>query len=392
MPRKETVLNVFVASPSDVIEERKALEIIVGELNKTWSNSLGLRLDLLKWETDVYPGLGHYSQEVINQQIADNYDVFISIFWGRYGSPTKDFGSGTIEEIERALAKYREDETSVDIMIYFKDQPIPPSKIDPAQLTKIHDLKKSLGDKGCFYSQFGDIDEFETALRTHLSKVAQRWSSNLTSHEPKSPAIILQPPDETETYSSEDYGLLDYHEIFDSRMSAMTSVLESLSEATSVMGEQFVRRTREIEALDEDNLISQKARRIVKLSSGDLDNFSRAVESQIETLSTSRREAFEALSKALALYVDFKQPEEEDINTLEDAINSMRSNATETLVSIKTLKNSLQALPRITIELNKAKRRAIGAIDRIIDETEKVISSSTEITDSTKSYYSHAAK
>ena len=48
MPRQEHVITVFVASPSDVSDERSKLEDVIRELNITWSRSLGIRLDLDK--------------------------------------------------------------------------------------------------------------------------------------------------------------------------------------------------------------------------------------------------------------------------------------------------------------------------------------------------------
>lgn len=177
VPRNETVLSVFVASPSDVSEERKALESIAYELNKTWSNNLNLRLELIKWETDSFPGFGDYSQDVINKQINDEYDVFIAIFWSKIGSPTKVSESGTLEELERAYNKYQKDAHSIDLMVYFKDQAIPPSKIDSEQLKKIQELKLKLGTQGALYWTFESIENFESLLRVHLSKIAQKWSS-----------------------------------------------------------------------------------------------------------------------------------------------------------------------------------------------------------------------
>ncbi|WP_421287177.1 hypothetical protein [Aeromonas veronii] len=82
MPRNETVIGVFVASPSDVSEERKALESVVHELNKTWSKNLNLRLDLIKWETDIYPGFGEYSQDVINEQVMMSMMYLLLYFGG----------------------------------------------------------------------------------------------------------------------------------------------------------------------------------------------------------------------------------------------------------------------------------------------------------------------
>src|SRR5882757_6446254 len=98
MPRQEQVLSVFVASPSDVANERAKLESIISEINVTWSRQLGIRLDLIRWETHANPGIDVDAQAVINKQIPDDYDIFIGILWCRYGTPTQRAESGTIEE------------------------------------------------------------------------------------------------------------------------------------------------------------------------------------------------------------------------------------------------------------------------------------------------------
>lgn len=90
MPRQEQVFSVFVASPSDVGEEREKLEEVIRELNLTWSRELGIRLDLIRWETHAYPGMGADAQDVINEQIPNDYDLFIGIMWCRYGTKTVD--------------------------------------------------------------------------------------------------------------------------------------------------------------------------------------------------------------------------------------------------------------------------------------------------------------
>ena len=67
MPRTETVIQVFVASPDDVAEERASLEEMCREFNSTWSRQLGVRLELVRWETDAVPGFGVDAQDVVNQ-------------------------------------------------------------------------------------------------------------------------------------------------------------------------------------------------------------------------------------------------------------------------------------------------------------------------------------
>ncbi len=133
MTRQETVLSVFVASPSDVEEERTHLEDTIREPNTTWSRELGLRLELIRWETHAYPEFAVDAQAVINSQIPDDYDIFIGIMWYRFGTATGR--SGTEEEFDRAKTRFDADSNSVQLMIYFKDTPAPiaPSKLDYSQ-------------------------------------------------------------------------------------------------------------------------------------------------------------------------------------------------------------------------------------------------------------------
>ncbi len=98
MPRQETILQVFVAAPSDLAEERAALEDVIWELNSTWSRTLGCRLDLLRWETHAVPGMGLDAQDVVNRSVPRDYDIFIGMLWSRFGTPTTRAESGTEEE------------------------------------------------------------------------------------------------------------------------------------------------------------------------------------------------------------------------------------------------------------------------------------------------------
>jgi len=384
MPRSETIISVFVASPSDVSEERKALESISHELNKTWSKNLNVRLDLVKWETDVLPGFGAYPQEVINQQIDDEYDVFIAIFWGKVGTPTSAAESGTIEEFERAYEKHLKCNDSVDIMVYFKDQPISPSKMDFEQLQKLQALKKDLGEKGGFYSTFDSVEEFESTLRVHLSKIAQKWASKNSSSSQKIDTNIAATEKDTEEQieEDEDFGLLDYIEIYEDRMFDMTSALNLMVEATEKVGEQFTRRTKEMNKLSESSETqdNKKTRKIVKLCSGDMERYSEILESQIPISTRSREEAFDALSKALSIYVDFSSEDSpNDLAELRGSIDGLKIAATGTIEGISGFRDTVSGLPRLTIQLNKSKRRTTKALDSVLEEAGIIVKSSADI-------------
>src|SRR5688500_14105574 len=120
MPNQLTVLRVFAASPSELSEERALLDQVISELNNVWSSKLGLWLQLIRWETHAYPGVGADAQEVVNEEIGDDYEIFVGLMWTRFGTATGRAASGTEEEFERAYSRYKEDKRSVRVMFYFR--------------------------------------------------------------------------------------------------------------------------------------------------------------------------------------------------------------------------------------------------------------------------------
>ncbi len=73
------ILKVFLASPSDVIDEREALSRLVRDINDALAflaPEKRLSLELVRYATHAYPDIGQ-PQEVINRQIPLDYDIFI---------------------------------------------------------------------------------------------------------------------------------------------------------------------------------------------------------------------------------------------------------------------------------------------------------------------------
>ena len=164
MPRPEQAIVILAASPSDLEPERTQLEEVVRELNLSWSQSLGLRFELVRWETHGYPGVGEDPQEVLNRELPSDPDIFIGLMWSRYGTATGRAGSGTEEEFNRTLERYRQDPESIRIMFYFKDAPLAPSNIDPDQLRRVAQFRESLGAEGALYWTFRTSDDFVQLL------------------------------------------------------------------------------------------------------------------------------------------------------------------------------------------------------------------------------------
>ena len=64
-------LFVFLASPGDVPNERRYVQEVVDELNRTVASARGIVLQVVSWENDAFPGYGMDAQALLNVQIAE---------------------------------------------------------------------------------------------------------------------------------------------------------------------------------------------------------------------------------------------------------------------------------------------------------------------------------
>jgi len=152
----------------------------IEEINTTWSNSIGVRLTPIRWERDCRPGKGTDSQQVINAQLPREFDIFIGIFWKRFGTPTPRFASGTEEEFEAAYARSKAKSSRCRILVYFKDEAVPPSSLDAEQLKRVQVFKEKLPSRGILYWPFQSKEQFSQLVRIHLSKELQQFASGLS--------------------------------------------------------------------------------------------------------------------------------------------------------------------------------------------------------------------
>ena len=255
MPQQQVILNVFLASPSDVSYEREVIQNIINELNKTWSKNLNLRLELLRWETDVVPSFGEYSQGVINQQIGSDYDIFIGLLWSRFGMPTKDYESGTEEEFYRAYELHNSGK-DIDLLIYFKNDPIAFEDIDPHQIQKIKEFKQTIQNLGGVYGITSN-DNFEGKLRSHLSVIIQKWKDRLyrnNKNEALSPTNLMKNSYISETITEaqdieDEEGIIDLDEKAKEALAKCESIINNIAESLAEFNKTTTSYTEQITQL-----------------------------------------------------------------------------------------------------------------------------------------------
>ena len=161
MAYQATVLNVMIASPSDVADERQLVRDAIYEWNAIHSKQFGVMLNPIGWEHNVAPQMGGRPQEIINKNILNDSDILIGIFWTRLGSPTGEFASGTVEEISRHCDKNKLASIYISKRSY-------PDNIDLQQLQLLRDQTQLWLNDGLL-EFYDDRYSFKQKIKDHLS-------------------------------------------------------------------------------------------------------------------------------------------------------------------------------------------------------------------------------
>lgn len=165
---EKKIIKCFIASPGDTSEEREICEKVFSDINRGIGVAYNFEIQSLRWENDVHPGIGVDGQDVINRQIEGKYDLFIGIMYTRFGMPTGRADSGTEEEFNNAYKRAMELK-NMEIMFYFNDEKINPSKINIEQYTKVLNFRSNVVAQKCMYALYDGTSDFEDKLRKHLN-------------------------------------------------------------------------------------------------------------------------------------------------------------------------------------------------------------------------------
>lgn len=190
-----TELRVFVASPSDVVQERDRLREVVEELNRTVADRLGLVLKLLDWR-DIAPGMGRPEDVVLTQLPLEKWDVFIGILWTRFGTPPGETHpvtgqpllSGTEEEFTLAYQAWLE--TGRPQMLFYRCMRPMSMDGDAVQLQRVQEFFKNFEAAGAhpgLAQIYQTVQDFERRVRADLTQLLFDYSKELllTTRQPE---------------------------------------------------------------------------------------------------------------------------------------------------------------------------------------------------------------
>lgn len=215
MPFDAKVFRVLIASPGDVGDERNVIPEVINEWNAVSASQAKSILMPVKWESHSAPMLGNRPQAIINEQLVNECDLLVGIFWTRIGTHTGVSVSGTAEEIEQFVAQNK------PVMLYFSQSPIDPDKIEIDQFTVLRNFKEKMRLKGLTETYSGIPDfrqKFSRQLAINLNSILSQTATEISEKQKSAskssarPALVPSPVQVTVVDSSANLSKEQTHE------------------------------------------------------------------------------------------------------------------------------------------------------------------------------------
>jgi len=170
---RRKIVRIAVGSPNDLQEERRRFRDVIYEVNEIKAASLGMQLEAVGWE-NILPGRGR-PQSLINMEI-EHSDLFVLLFWRKWGTPSGSYSSGTEEEFEVARSANTRSGGHPDIWLYFRSVSSEMLADPGDQLSKLLAFKRRIEEDRSFLYRTYDLPEtWEKDFRRHLALWLDRY-------------------------------------------------------------------------------------------------------------------------------------------------------------------------------------------------------------------------
>ncbi|GAB5566067.1 MAG: hypothetical protein Wins2KO_31300 [Winogradskyella sp.] len=379
MPSTITKYKIFLASPSDVQDERVSIDEVINELNLTFGKQQDIYLELLKWETHSAPAIAiNHPQEIINTDIGKDYDLFIGLIWKKFGTPTIEADSGTEEEFLNAYERFSENPNSIQILFYFNSKPVSINEMNPEQLLKIQNFKTDIGkNKKVLYWEYQDTQQLCKFLRIHIPQRILELRKN-----EQNKVATVEPKEVSEVeILKEEYGLIDYQEMIEDNIRESTESLTRISDATEWIGEQLNKKTAEMNAMTANG--NQPSRKTLKnyfiRTAKVMDNYANRIEPEIPIFQEYFEKGIDALSNVINISRNDLNVKQEEIEETDESLTALINGIAYSIESMDGFLQSVNDLPRMSKELNIAKSNVGMKLEDLLDNLRISLSIAIEL-------------
>ena len=383
-----TTYRVFIAAPSDMSGEVEFVVGLVADVNHL-AEPLGFKFETFYWVDNATPGVDDEAQTRIDKQAA-GYDVLISLMGAKIGSPTSKHSSGTIGEVEGALENFDKSFFKNDSVIaLFKEVLVGIKSPNLSEIIKVQYFRDSLAKRGVLYHDFDDDEDLKNTLLASFGLLFARHIVEGSSHaglwnrpqpgvEPDGSALETTPvsqegPPEDPELDAEP-GLFDHDDSAIDRFSRAQEEIEAIGNIIGQLGEVLPRYTKEMSDLNAAGDIA-KARKVIRSVAGEIDSCAVLLEERDHSVPQLVSGAFSDIMNL----VELREAYSTDLGSLDDrhkmagVASNLASSIEEANLSFMQMKDGLLSMPRMTKELNAAKRRLLSILNKIIGMQEETL-------------------
>jgi DNA-binding MarR family transcriptional regulator len=158
-------LKIFLASSSELKEDREQFEIFINRKNKQWIDK-GIFLELDMWEDFIDAISRTRLQDEYNKAIEES-DIFIMLFFTKVGKYTE-------EEFDKAFKNFKTTNKPL-IYTYFKNAPILVADLNDDTVTLLQ-FQKKLKELEHFVILYKNIEALEHHFNNQLEKLIAKGS------------------------------------------------------------------------------------------------------------------------------------------------------------------------------------------------------------------------
>lgn len=171
--------KIFLASSSELKEDREQFEIFINRKNKDWFDKR-VFLDLIIWEDFLDAVSQTRLQDEYNKAI-QKCDLFVMLFFTKVGKYTK-------EEYETAFGQFKETNKPF-IFTYFKNSDISTIGPNEKDLRSLRAFQQNLEELGHFYTVYKNIDELKFKFNQQLDRLITSSFISLQSDQTESDQV-----------------------------------------------------------------------------------------------------------------------------------------------------------------------------------------------------------
>lgn len=185
MPYTAQIYPVLVSCPSDVATDVDAVVEAVIRWNAVYGRKFGAAGMPLYWGSHAAAEYGHRPQKALNDQLVEQADIVIALFWHRLGTGTGVARSGTVEEIEEAHAR------GARVAILRCTRSATPDEIEADQLKELNSYLADIQDKALIL-EYAHVGQLKSHVENVLTQAASSSAAQAKAEVVDSPLGVVE--------------------------------------------------------------------------------------------------------------------------------------------------------------------------------------------------------